>query len=97
MLTFYAQDELGEISDPVQSEILLADAYEPDDTPETASLYYGVAQQHNFHTENDTDWTRVYLVTNFIYDFETYHFSEDLDTVLDLYHELPDGTSYNFV
>ncbi|MDA3924124.1 MAG: hypothetical protein PF904_05440 [Kiritimatiellae bacterium] len=92
ILTFYAQDILGEISDPVQSELLLADAYEPDDTPETASLYDGSAQQHNFHTDNDTDWTRVYLVTNFIYDFETYHFSENLDTVLDLYRELPDGT-----
>ena len=92
MLTFYAQDILGEISDPVQSEVILADAFEPDDTSDQASLYHGEVQQHNFHTASDTDWIRFYMVTNFIYDFETYHFSESLDTILDFYRELPDGT-----
>ncbi len=91
ILTFYAQDELGSLSEPVQTEIILPDACEPDDTPQTAALYHGIAQQRNFHSVGDTDWTRVYLVTNFIYDFETYHFSDDLDTVLAIYRELPDG------
>jgi hypothetical protein len=29
-LTFYAQDSAGQISEPVQSEVILADAFEPD-------------------------------------------------------------------
>jgi len=92
ILTFYAQDILGEISDPVQSELLLADAFEPDNTAATAALYDGRPQLHNFHVEDDTDWARVYLVTNFIYDIETFHYSDLLDTVIDLYREHPDGT-----
>ena len=91
-LTFYAQDTLGELSDPVQSEVILADAYEPDDTPEQASLFDGRPQLHNFHSASDVDWVRFYLLPDFIYDFETYHHSPSLDTVLDLYRELPDGT-----
>ena len=91
-LTFYAQDTIGEISDPVQSEIILADAYEPDDTQSQAFLYDGQVQIHNFHTATDVDWVYFYLVPDFIYDFETYHHSEMLDTVLDLYRQLPDGT-----
>ena len=35
---------------------------------------------------------RFFLVTNFIYDIETYHLSTSLDTVIDLYRELSDGT-----
>jgi len=91
-LTFYAQDTAGELSDPVQSETLLADAYEPDNSPAQATRYDGQAQIHNFHSASDTDWVCFYLVPDFVYDIETYHHSEILDTVLDLYRELPDGT-----
>ncbi|MDD4101395.1 MAG: right-handed parallel beta-helix repeat-containing protein [Kiritimatiellae bacterium] len=92
-LTFYALDTAGEISAPVQSEIILADAFEPDNSQSIASLYHGLPQIHNFHTSDDEDWIRFYLVTNLIYyDIETYHLSESLDTVIDLYQQMPDGS-----
>ncbi len=103
-LTFYAQDSVGAISDPAQSEIILSDGstpvpsdiilsdgYEPDDSPAQASLYDGMHQLHSFHTASDEDWVRFFLVTNFTYDIETYYTSENLDTVLTLYRERPDG------
>lgn len=89
-LTFYAQDTVGAISDPVQSEVILADAFEPDNTIAQASFYDGQPQIHNFHTSSDSDWVRFYLVTNFVYDFETYHHSAALDTVLDIYRLQPE-------
>jgi len=92
-LMFYAQDTVGELSFPRQSEIILADAYEPDDVIGQASFYDGVPQRHTFHVTNDVDWVRFYLVTNFAHcDIETYHTSESLDSVLALYRERPDGT-----
>jgi hypothetical protein len=91
-LTFYAQDTAGQLSDPLQSEIILADEFEPDDTLGTASLYDGRIQSHTFHTSSDMDWVRVYLVSNFIYDIETDHLSDRLDTVIDFYREEPDGS-----
>jgi len=92
-LTFYAQDTVGALSDPRQSEIILADAYEPDDVIGQASLYDGTPQRHTFHVTNDVDWVRFYLVTNFTHcDIETYHTSESLDNVIALYRELPDGS-----
>lgn len=91
-LTFYAQDSAGQISDPRQSEIILADAYENDDGLAGASLYDGTPQIHTFHTSSDADWVRLYLVTNFIYDIETYPLSERLDTVIDFYREESDGS-----
>ena len=57
-LTFYAQDAVGEISDPLQSEIILADAYEPDDVIGDASLFDGIPQCHTFHSSSDEDWIR---------------------------------------
>jgi hypothetical protein len=91
-LTFYAQDVCGELSAPAQSEIILSDAYEPDNSVADASLYHGSPQLHTFHTAAEADWVRVFLVSNFIYEIETCHFSTDLDTVIDLYRELPDGS-----
>lgn len=91
-LTFLAEDTQGVLSAPVQSEIILADAYEPDNSADAASTYFGTAQLHTLHVATDEDWTRVYLATNFVYDIETYPFSVALDTVLELYREGPDGT-----
>ncbi len=91
-LTFYARDIAGEISAPVQSEVILADAFEPDGTASQASLYHGLPQIHNFHTSDDVDWVRFYLVTNLVYyDIETVHLSDRLDTVIDLYRQMSDG------
>ncbi len=92
VLTFYALDTAGAVSAPLQSEVLLADAFEPDDAADQASLYDGTAQSHTFHTTNDVDWVRVFLASNFVYEIETDHISERLDTVIDFYREEADGS-----
>ncbi|MFZ4394357.1 MAG: choice-of-anchor Q domain-containing protein [Kiritimatiellia bacterium] len=92
ILTFYAIDNDGVLSTPVQSEILRVDAFETDDTIDAASLCYGPAQQHTFHTATDVDWARFYLTSNLVYDISTTHYSTNLDTVIDLYRVKVDGT-----
>ena len=92
VLTYYAQDTDGTLSAPVQSELILADAFEPDDAAAQASRYDGAAQNHTFHITNDVDWVRVYLASNFVYEIETDHISERLDTVIDAYRENADGS-----
>ena len=92
-LTFYAMDNAGELSGAVQSEVLRADPYEPDDDAAHATLYLGTPQIHTFHSTNDADWVRFYVVTNFVtYDITAEPLSTNLDVVVDLYRQLPDGT-----
>ena len=90
-LTFYARDNLGEVSQASQSEIIRADAYEVDDAPTDQTLYYGPAQLHNFHASTDVDWVRFYAVSNYAYDISTFPLSSNVDTVLDLYREETNG------
>ncbi len=91
-LTFLAADTAGQVSDPVQSEGILADAYEPDDRADQAALYDGDPQIRTLHATEDEDWVRVFLLQDWIYDIETYHFSEPFDTMLELYREMPAGS-----
>ena len=93
-LTFYASDTKGEISPAVQSEVIKPDAYEEDNTllharPFDIARAY---QLHTFHTPTDTDWVRFYALSEYVYDIETFHFSTNIDTVLDLYRQEADGT-----
>ena len=91
ILTFFAMDMTGQVSEPLQSEILLADAYEPDGDAAHGATYLGAPQTHTLHTAADEDWMRVYLLPDYVYEVEVYHLSERLDSVLVLYRELPDG------
>jgi len=91
-LTFFAEDAVGELSHPVQSFVILPDAYEPDNADTEAALYDGTFQVHTFLGDGDADWVRFYLVPDFTYDIETYHLTDNLDTVIDLYRQLEDGT-----
>jgi hypothetical protein len=92
MLTFGAVDSNGVLAAVVPSEVVRADAFEPDNDASSPSLCYGPAQAHTFHAATDVDWVRFYLVSNLVYEISTTHFSTNLDTVLDLYRLLPDGT-----
>lgn len=91
-LSFQCMDAAGEVSDVVLSEIVRADAFEPDDTIGQAALCYGPSQVHTFHSADDVDWVRFYLVSDLAYEISTEPLSAALDTVLDLYRALPDGT-----
>jgi hypothetical protein len=91
VLTFYADDARGNLSEPVQSELIRADAYEVDDVPGEDTLYYGPAQFHNFHHTGDVDWVRFYAVSNYAYDISTFPLSTNCDTILSLYREETNG------
>jgi hypothetical protein len=92
-LTFHAQDVLGEVSAPVQSDVMAVDPYEVDDTVSQAQYFdVGSVQAHNLHASNDVDWVRFYCVTGAVYEIEAAQVGDNADLVLDLYREEPDGT-----
>jgi hypothetical protein len=96
VLTFQAQDRGGEISAPVQSEILTADAYEPDDTPLLAAPFDpGVPQLHNRHATNDEDWVVFYATAGTDFEIEAEQLGTNGDLVLDVFTQRPDGTFTN--
>ncbi len=90
-LTYYAIDLAGELAEPVQSEVIHPDAYEPDNSAAEASFYYGPAQTHTLHAGGDVDWVRFYAVSNYVYEIETYHLSTNLDTVVELFQVTAGG------
>ncbi|MFH0907717.1 MAG: hypothetical protein V1929_03015, partial [bacterium] len=91
-LTFYAEDNVGDVSPAVQSEVVRPDQYEVDDEDTQANPFnVGTFEQHTFHTLNDQDWVWFYAQTNYAYDIETIHLSTNVDTVLDVYYLDGDG------
>lgn len=104
-LTFLAEDTSGQVSDPLQSEVIRItrmpaafepDAFEVDDTAAQATPFVlGEAQVHTFHTPSDEDWVSFYAVSNFVYDIETVHNGTNVDTLVDLYRQMPDGVLTN--
>jgi hypothetical protein len=96
VLTFQAIDSNGTVSTPMQAEVVLPDAYEPDNIPLEANAFVlGDTQIHNFHCSNDEDWIHFYAISNFIYEIETTQLGTNVDTVLDVYFEKADGTLTN--
>lgn len=91
-LTFYATDTKGVLSEAVQSELVIADAYEGDDQLSDETLYFGPAQFHNFHSTGDVDWVKFYAVSNYAYEISTFHFDTNVDTVISLYREENSGS-----
>lgn len=72
---------------------LAEDAFEVDNTPlEAHAADVGGWARHDFHTSNDVDWVKFYCLTNFLYEISTTQVGTNVDTVLDVYQELPDGT-----
>ncbi|MFH0908501.1 MAG: choice-of-anchor Q domain-containing protein [bacterium] len=91
-LTFYAEDNVGDVSPAVQSEVVRPDQYEVDDEHIQAHPFnVGTFEQHTLHTLNDQDWVWFYAQTNYAYDIETIHLSTNVDTVLDVYYLGGDG------
>ncbi len=89
----YAVDVNGEVSAPVETEVnqlsptVDPDAYEPDDTPESASWIGlgGTAQRHNFDRTEDEDWALFFAEENQVIVLETRHLGPAADTQLALY------------
>ena len=93
ILTFQAIDSNGVVSLPLQAEVVLPDAYEPDNTNVEANAFVlNETQIHNFHSSADEDWVKFYAIPNFSYDIEIVQLGTNVDTALDVYYENPDGT-----
>ena len=94
--TFYAIDNVGEISIPVQSVISTGDDYEIDDTAlQASSIIMAVKQEHNFHSSNDVDWVKFYALTNYVYEIKIDQIGTNVNTSFNVYRELLDGSLTN--
>ena len=89
-LTFQAQNASGEWSEPIQSEIILPDRYEPDNTNGEANAFVvGETQRHNFHHVDDVDWVQFFAATGFTYQIDADWVGTNVNCVLDAYYETP--------
>jgi len=86
---------------PSHSEYSEADAeppdgYEADNTTSTASGFeVGTTQTHSFHVSNDWDWVKFYAVPGTAYDIEAMQVGTNIDLMLEVFYEHPDGTVSN--
>jgi hypothetical protein len=85
-------DDLDNISSGLDVCITAADAYEADDTFDTATpLSPGELQAHNFHAPGDPDWFRIEVQGGLAYTLRTTQLGPNSDTYLYLYDG--DGTT----
>ena len=103
--TFYAQDTRGSTSEGRQATVtqlddfrfeqyttIRPDRFESDNVASNATFgEIPIIQTHTFHTETDCDWIRFYAISSQVYDVVTDHISSNLDTVVEIYREFPDG------
>lgn len=93
VLTFFARDNTGELSEPRQAETIVGDIYEVDDTAAKASFHTGSTQAHTFHASNDADWVMFYAGTNIsAYEIVSTNLTTNLTTSLTLYYQEADGS-----
>jgi hypothetical protein len=105
-LGFQARDTASNLSALVQTQLVVTDpillpagvavgpdAHEPDDQPgQAAYTDLPALRAHSLHSENDEDWVRFYALDSLVYDLETMPLSAEVDTRLEIYRELPDGS-----
>ena len=97
--TYFSQNTNGVISIPLQSMVQIMqhivvgpDLYEPDDRSVEATVFtMGLTQEHTIHVSNDVDWVFFTAYSNFLYDIETVHGTNQIDTVLTLYRRETNG------
>ncbi len=94
-VAIYAMDATGNISLPAETDVQqlssagLPDAYEPDNSRETAQWIgiNGQNQRHTFHEAADEDWVRFYAEAGQRVTVDTQDLGPDADTYLELYFE----------
>lgn len=98
-VSIYAMDDDGDISAPVSATIrqqggtVTPDAFEPDNSRETAS-WIGIGaedQAHNFHVADDADWAFFLADAGDTIAIETLDLGLDAHTLLALYGETGDA------
>ena len=93
VVTFLAMDRTGEISAPVQSEILTPDAWEPDNTNTTAQgQQVGTVHRHNLHATDDEDWVVFAASTGLVYQIEVEPKGTNIDPRIEIYYRHWNGT-----
>jgi subtilisin-like proprotein convertase family protein len=105
-LSFYARDNVGNVTAGPQSRILktdmgkydvtdplLPDMFEPDDSPTNANYSDLPIIQYHTLPPNDCDWVRFYATTQDFFDVETVHPPgiANVDTSFSLYRVESDG------
>jgi hypothetical protein len=97
-ISIFAVDTHGLYSQPVITEITQAgqgaDAYEEDNSADTASVCELNAidpQHHSFHVQGDEDWVKFYGLAGELYTIETINLSTTCDTAIEVYDT--DGAS----
>ncbi|MBP7828974.1 MAG: VCBS repeat-containing protein [Kiritimatiellae bacterium] len=96
--TFFAMDYDGVIGAPRQAQVFSADRYEPDNSADDARPFeIAGVQVRNFHVAGDEDWVGFFLVTNYVYELRTRQLGTNVDSVVDLYRVLGDGSLSNVV
>ncbi|MDF7822645.1 C13 family peptidase [Pontiellaceae bacterium B12227] len=87
-LTFFAMDLTGEVSSPAQAMVYSADAFENDDSYDTATpIYIGEPQLHTFHSADDEDWVKFFAQSGTVYDIIADQLGTNIDIRLDVYYE----------
>ena len=95
-LTFHAMDTAGEVSSPVQTDVLVIDVYEPDDTGAEATAFeIGTSQEHNLHSAADEDWIKFFAVAGTAYEIEAEQLGTNTDLRLEVFFEEPGGVLTN--
>ena len=92
--SFYAADEKGEISSPVQMRVARGgDAFENDDTPLHAiGADIGDIHAHTHHHAQDEDWIKFYALGDVAYRVRAVQLWTNVDVALQVYVEEPDGS-----
>ena len=105
-LSFFARDNTGEISEGRQTSVIqtdtnlftlsaanLPDLFEPDNVSSNAVLAdIPAVQYHTFHTADDCDWVRFFALADTVYDIETVHLDDQIDSIIEVYQEQGDGS-----
>ncbi|MFO1528571.1 MAG: FG-GAP-like repeat-containing protein [Kiritimatiellia bacterium] len=106
-LVFFAEDVTGARSpgvatrlrklDLVQHTILnphLPDPFEPDGLCEEAPIFdLPLIQTRSLHASNDCDAVLFFAQSNLVYDIETVHLTNTVDTVIEIHRVMTNGTT----
>ena len=91
--TFYARDNAGLVSTPVQTLVTVTDGYEPDDTTDQATIFtLGDTESHSFHSSTDEDWVKFYAATDSVYEVKGRQLGTNSDVRLEIYYQHSDGS-----
>jgi hypothetical protein len=91
--TFFARDNLGELSSPQQAEVTVTNANETDGSSIQATIFsLGEIQPHNLHSSTDEDWVKFYAPTGFIFNVTARQLGANSDLQLEIYYEQTDGS-----